>query len=425
MGARGRDELVREALERTNWDLLVCALPSNVLLLSGYWPGLGHSLAAVDRSGRIFLVVPEDEADLAERSWADEIATYQPISLERVTTPEENLQDAFADIRRTSGIKADRIGFEQADLIEPSVYTPHLFRGNAARIIRRCFPAATLAPADEMLAELRTTKTPGEIAHIRQACRIAEQGFLQGSRVLRAGLNEAQTAAAFRVPLSSCVSSAAGTQRCDGFVYCASGQNTARAHGPYGRSRVKSIEAGDTVICRCHCYSDGYWADVARTYHIGPLQTMLRRMFDAVLASRDEALKAIRPGARGADVHNAARGVLERHGFGAACPHPTGHGAGFGAADYSERPRLHPQSEDVLTPGMVVKLEPGIYVDGVGGVRHADMVAVGEDGPEVLTPLHWEAHDMRINFLKSHREIGFTWYSLQDQVDWDTGPRKQ
>jgi len=161
---------------------------------------------------------------------------------------------------------------------------------------------------------------------------------------------------------------------------------------------------GDSVICQCHCYADGYWADISRTYHIGAPQTMLRRMFDAVLAARDEALTALKPGARGADVHCAARDVLERHGFAHAFRHPTGHGAGFGTANYAERPRLHPKSEDILKPGMVVKVEPGVYVDGVGGVRHADMVAIGEDGPEVLTPFHWDARELQIeSYAQDHR----------------------
>ena len=92
-----RDEVIRRALERTNWDLLVCSMPSNVLLLSGYWPAAGYSLAIATRDGRIVLVVPEDEDDLAERSWADEVATYCPASLDRVMTAEEPVFEVFAD----------------------------------------------------------------------------------------------------------------------------------------------------------------------------------------------------------------------------------------------------------------------------------------------------------------------------------------
>ena len=79
-----RDELIRRALEQTNWDLLVCAMPSNVLLLSGYWPAVGYSVALATRDGRIVLMVPEDEDDLAEQSWADEVVTYAPAPLQTV-----------------------------------------------------------------------------------------------------------------------------------------------------------------------------------------------------------------------------------------------------------------------------------------------------------------------------------------------------
>src|SRR5437764_6695442 len=195
-----RDEVIRRALDQTNWDLLACSMPSNVLLLSGYWPAAGYSLALATRDGLIALIVPEDEDEVAERSWADEVATYCPAPLDRVMTAEEPVFELFAELKRKLGIAADRIGFEQAEAFEPAGYAPNLFRGSAARVLRRAFPSATLAPADELLAKMRAVKTVAEIQHIRTACMVAEQAFLDGSRQLRPGLTEAQIAAAFRVP---------------------------------------------------------------------------------------------------------------------------------------------------------------------------------------------------------------------------------
>src|SRR5947209_3686143 len=193
-----RDELIHQALQQTNWDLLACAMPANVLLLSGYWPAIGFSVAIVSHSGEIVLIVPEDEDDLAQRSWADEVVTYTPAPLHSVLTAEESLLEAFMGIKRKLGLGVNSIGFEQADAFEPAAYGPHLFRGGAARMLRRVFPSATLVAADELLAQMRAIKTVAEIEHIRTACQIAEGAFLTGARLLRAGLNEAEAAATFR-----------------------------------------------------------------------------------------------------------------------------------------------------------------------------------------------------------------------------------
>src|SRR3954447_7514955 len=174
-------------------------MPSNVLLLSGYWPAAGYSLALATRDGLIVPVVPEDEGDVAERSWADEVATYCPAPLDRVMTAEERVFELFTELKRNLGITADRIGFEQAEAFEPAGYAPNLFRGSAARVLRRAFPSATLAPADELLAEMRAVKTAAEVSHVRTACQIIERAFLQGTHLLRPGVTEAELAATFRV----------------------------------------------------------------------------------------------------------------------------------------------------------------------------------------------------------------------------------
>ena len=265
-----RDELIRRALEQTNWDLLVCAMPANVLLLSGYWPAVGYSVALATRDGRLGLLVPEDDDDLAEQqSWVDEVVTYAPGAIDHLTTAEESVHEGFVRLKLDLRIEADRIGFEQTDAFEPASYAPQTLRGSAVRLVRRAFPSATLAPADELLSEMRTVKTPAETEHIRTACRIAEQAFDKGVQLLRPGMTEVEAAAAFRVSLSSCLRDFDHVKRCDGFVQCMSGLNSGKAFGPYPRSRSRTIEAGDLVILRCHSYANGYWADIVRTYHIG------------------------------------------------------------------------------------------------------------------------------------------------------------
>ncbi len=138
----------------------------------------------------------------------------------------------------------------------------------------------------------------------------------------------------------------------------------------------------------CNSYADGFWVDVTRTYSLGVPGRRRGAMFEAVFAAREAALAAARPGVRASEVDRAARDVLDAAGFGANFPHATGHGVGFAAIDPRALPRLRPKSEDVLETGMVFNIEPAIYFDGDCGLRHCDVVALAEDGTEVLTPFH-------------------------------------
>lgn len=391
-----RDELIRSALEHTNWDLMACSMPSNVLLLTGYWPAAGYSLAVATRQGEILLIVPEDEDELAESSWADDVRTYCPMPLDRLSTTEEPVSEAFWRLKSDLGMMADRLGVEQAEAFEPAAYAPILFRGSAARILRRSFPTATLAPADELLAEMRAIKTPAEIEHVRMACRMTQESFIRGAKLLSSGAREIEVAAIFRAALMACAGSFEQVKRCDGFTYCMSGPNSARAWGPYSRSRARKITEGDSIIVRSHSYADGYWADVARTYHMGPLDESERKMFEAIEAARGAVLDAIRPGFRASEVDLLARNTVQSYGLGALLKHSTGHGAGFGTLDYTARPRLHPKSDDVLEPGMVLKVDLGLYCDSSGGVRSSDMVAVNDRGADPLTPFHWRVDEVVI-----------------------------
>ncbi|HJT79488.1 MAG TPA: M24 family metallopeptidase, partial [Gemmataceae bacterium] len=88
----------------------------------------------------------------------------------------------------------------------------------------------------------------------------------------------------------------------------------------------------------------------------------------------------------GRDVDGAARGVLRQRGYGDLFKHGTGHGVGFAAINHNARPRIHPASDDVLEAGMVFNVEPAVYVEGYGGIRHCDVVAATDTGAEVLTP---------------------------------------
>jgi Xaa-Pro aminopeptidase len=383
-----RIERNMRALRDADLDAVLCALPSNVLLLSGYWPVVGTSIAVATRDGAVGLVTPTDEADLAGRGWADATERFTPGSLDRLTPLIEAVLPALQRIVRRLGLVGGQLGLERGPALEPSSYAGTNRYGTALRdALPECCPQAVPVPADDMLLALRGVLTPRELGDVRQACRVAEDAFRAGARSIVPGASEREVAAAFRAPLMAYADAeGAPPLRAGGFMFCMSGPNAAAADRAYARTRARRIAPGDPVMVHCNSFLNGFWTDITRTYLPAPGDDLAAPLFDAVLEARTAALGAIAPGVRASEVDRAAREVLARHGWGDCFPHGTGHGVGFAAIDHHARPRVHPASDDVLESGMVFNIEPAIYHEGWGGIRQCDLVAVGPHGVELLTP---------------------------------------
>lgn len=366
--------------------MLVCALSTNVLLLSGYWPVIGTAIAVITRSGFVCILAPEDEEDLAQRGWADAVQTFSPGSLDEIGTIEDAVRAPLTDIlKKFSTERRMVVACEQGSVLEPASYVGmHLFGTTIQRLLSAILPDAAILSADELLARLRSILSPFEQSRVREACDFAAAAFFEGFQCLRPGLSEVEAAAGFRRSLSV-VSDDSGA-RAGGFVFCMSGPNSAKAYAAYQRSHMRKIEPGDLVLVHCNSYLDGYWTDITRTFCLSRLDQQTRQMYEAIFAARRAALDIIRPEVKAADVDHAARAVLSRYGFAEGFKHGLGHGVGFAAINHNAPPRLHPASNDRLESGMVFNIEPAIYLDGLGGIRHCDMVLVTEDGLEVLTP---------------------------------------
>jgi Xaa-Pro aminopeptidase len=378
---------IEAALNGDGLDAVVCALPAHVLMLSGYWPVIGTSVAIATRDGQCPLLVPQDEEELAKHSGAEEITTYQPASLEKIHSVSEAAAGPLHDMLQRLGLTCARLGYEFGPASEPSSYAGmNLFGGSIVNLLRAAAPSSALAPADEMLARLAAVKTPTEVERIRRACQIAGQAFEKGRAGLRSGLQETAAAELFRAPLAVIGTGHNGVERAGGFAWCMSGRNSAQASAAYARSRAEQIGAHEFVLVHCNSYADGYWTDITRTYVLGTPEQRQLRLYEAVFSARAAALAAIRPGARASEVDRAAREVLKSRGVGDAFRHPIGHGVGFAAISANARPRIHPQSDEVLETGMVFSLEPAVYIEDYGGLRHCDVVTVTASGVEVLTP---------------------------------------
>jgi Xaa-Pro aminopeptidase len=159
----------------------------------------------------------------------------------------------------------------------------------------------------------------------------------------------------------------------------ASGPNAAR---PHARPTDREVEAGETVVVDAGALVDGYCADCTRTFATGPLPDRLKDAYAACLEGQLAGLEAVRPGVTGVDADAAARERIEAAGLGGEFGHGLGHGVGL---DVHEAPRLSRESTDTLAAGNVVTVEPGIYLEGLGGIRIEDLVIVRDGGSEVLT----------------------------------------
>ena len=400
-----RISLIREELQKARLDGLICSLPPNVLMLSGYWPVVGTSVAIASADGKVIVLAPKDEEVLAKQGRADEVRTFEPSSLSDLRTAADALKEPLIEAVRELKLDRARLGLETSAAWVPAPYAGfHVYGAQLEHLIASWLPQARLASADDLLAELRSIKSDLEIQRIADACDIAARAFQSGISAVKVGACEAEVTFAFRQFLMAPGDQLLDKHRADGFVYCMSGPNAAQAYASFQRSRSRKLMEGDLVLVHCNSYLDGFWTDITRTYCLGTPNDRQRKMYDAIFEARGAALEAIKPGIEAFAVDRAARQVMKKHGFGDQFRHPTGHGVGFAAIDHNAIPRLHPKSRDVLKVGMVFNVEPGIYFEGECGMRHCDVATVTSSGAKVLTDFYNQQEKMVIDAAAPARE---------------------
>lgn len=226
----------------------------------------------------------------------------------------------------------------------------------------------------------RRVKDASEIATIRRAAALTDQAFQHGLAQVRAGVRE--------IDVSLAITTYVRRHGGDGMAFETIVASGIRSAMPHGTASSKVIERGDLVTIDMGAKVDGYCADMTRTFGVGAVSDSHRSLFEAVLEAQEAAMLAVGPGVPTADVDRLARSILDRHGLGEAFSHSLGHGVGL---YIHEGPGLSHRSDEVLTPGDVVTIEPGAYHPGDAGVRIEDLVHVTQDGTEVLssTPKTW------------------------------------
>ena len=231
-------------------------------------------------------------------------------------------------------------------------------------------------PAGPLVEELRVSKEPAEVELIAAAGRLTS-AVLEGVRpMLRPGVRECDVAAEieYRMKLAGGDGPAFET-------IVASGPRTAL---PHARASAKAMSKGELVILDLGAILGGYAADMTRTYYLGRPGRRIRQLYGAVRESQERAAEALRQGVKASHVDAVARHSLERQNLDRFFTHSTGHGVGL---EVHEAPRLARGERALLVTGSVVTVEPGIYLEGFGGIRIEDTLEVTMNGANTLTPL--------------------------------------
>jgi len=231
-----------------------------------------------------------------------------------------------------------------------------------------------LVPVDGMAERLRVKKDADEIAVIQEAAKLADAAYAHILHFVRPGVTELDLAAELE---SFMRKNGATGPSFDTIV--ASGERSAM---PHGVASGRKLQPGEFVTFDFGAYFQGYCSDLTRTIVVGEPTDRHREIYAIVLEAQEHALANIKPGMTGREADALTRETITRYGYGEFFGHGTGHGIGL---EIHEAPRLSQRSDAVLVPGMVVTVEPGIYIPGFGGVRIEDDVVVTDTGIRVLT----------------------------------------
>jgi Xaa-Pro aminopeptidase len=232
-----------------------------------------------------------------------------------------------------------------------------------------------LRPLTGAAEALRMVKSADEIAAIRNSVQLNSLALDQALRHFKPSMTEIDLAAEIEYRMRRL--GADGTAF-DTIV--ASGERTAL---PHAHPMARRMQGDQLLLIDMGASVAGYASDMTRTFGLGKLDAKVRRMYRAVLDSQLAAIAAVRPGASCAQVDRAARGVLRGYGLEKLFVHSTGHGLGL---EIHERPRVGRKEATKLEPGMAITIEPGVYQEGIGGIRIEDTVVVTTNGCEILTP---------------------------------------
>jgi Xaa-Pro aminopeptidase len=356
MDHRGRQQRLQDSLSTHRLDALLVTHPANLRYLCGFTGSAGVLLLTGTK--RVFITDGRytQQARAEVRTAQIVIARQGPLAAAA----------AWLSAHPKKGRRApSKMGIESEHMTVAA-------RSRLAAILPSSF---RLREAPALVEQARMVKDEEEIACLRSAVLLGASLFDRALEVIRPGVREAEVAVEMEYAARQ-----AGAEAMSFETIIAAGERSAL---PHGRASQAAISGEGFVVCDFGVILSGYCSDMTRTVYVGRPSAEARGVYQAVQQAQQAAVGAVKPGLGVGEVDRAARKSLQRSGLAKYFTHSTGHGVGL---EIHEAPRVAAGQTEILEPGMVITIEPGVYVPGKWGVRIEDMVVVTERGCEVLTP---------------------------------------
>ncbi|PKR86041.1 M24 family metallopeptidase [Heyndrickxia camelliae] len=343
----GKLEKLRKALQGNGIDGILITSPYNRRYVSNFTGTAGVVLITEDKA--LFITDFRYIEQASKQAVGFTIVQHKGLIHEEIASQVKNL-----------GIR--RLGFEQDYMTYSSFQTYE-------KAIQ-----AELVPVSNLIENLRLIKTESEIKILKEAADIADAAFKHIIDYIKPGLTELEVSNELEFFMRKCGATSSSFN-----TIVASGVRSAL---PHGVASEKVIEKGDFVTLDYGALYKGYVSDITRTVAVGEPSEKLKEIYNVVLESQLLSIEKIKPGMTGKEADAIARDYISSHGYGEYFGHSLGHGIGL---EVHEGPSLSVRSDVVLQPGMMVTVEPGIYIPGLGGVRIEDDTLITENSNETIT----------------------------------------
>jgi len=343
-----RLQRLRFKLTEKELDAIFITQPENRRYLSGF-----HGTAG-------YLIITQQQAILAtDFRYIEQAKTESPdFQIHRIVRGVKDWLPALVN-----ELKIKRLGFEGENVTF-----------NMYRQLHRILKSVKLVSLYDFIEQIRAIKEPEEIDFILKASTITDAAFEFVEEIIKVGMTEKQVAWELEKAMRE-----KGSESIPFDVIVGSGPNAAL---PHAKPTDRIISDGEPIVIDMGAKYRGYASDLTRTVYTGQLSDKFREIYNIVLKAQQKAIEKIHIGMLGKAADSVARKVIEKAGYGEAFGHSLGHGVGL--AEH-ELPYLRPNSKEKLADGMVFTIEPGIYLEGWGGVRIEDTVVMENGIVKLLT----------------------------------------
>lgn len=352
---KARIDKVKAYLTRENLDAAFIFFPLDT---GNFFPNVRYLTGFSGSMGAVF-VTRKSSTFISDFRYIDQ--AKKQVKGSKVVILRKNPIAALADIKEAQqknmriAIEAHRLTLDQ--------------KNQLAKIL----PDAILVETTDVVENLAICKDQAEINNIKKAVAISDEAFKRILGYVKPGLTEKEVAAELEYQMKIL-----GASREAFETIVASGYRSAMPHGVASNKKLKK---GEFVTFDFGALYDGYCSDITRTIVLGKATSRQKKIYDIVLRANLAGIKKVKAGVSGKAVDDAARKIIVKAGYGSKFGHGTGHGIGLAV---HAGPRITPLSDDILKSGMVLTIEPGIYISGWGGVRIEDDLVVRPKGSLVL-----------------------------------------